>query len=91
MLAHLVFATTAPEIGLMEGRQPEAASTRPPANDADGALVARARRDPSAFEPLFFRYWAALVRTPGDFIPSCILHGDAQGNRMALKLKVSPA
>jgi plastocyanin len=26
--------------------------------------------------------------TPGDYIPYCILHGDAQGNRMASKVTV---
>lgn len=28
--------------------------------------------------------------TPGDYIVFCVLHGDAQGGRMAAKLKVSP-
>jgi plastocyanin len=29
--------------------------------------------------------------TPGDYIPYCLLHGDAQGEGMAMKLTVSPA
>lgn len=41
---------------------PMMANARPPANDADGTCVSRARLDPHAFEPLFLRYWEAVVR-----------------------------
>ena len=34
--------------------------------------------------------FAVTFDTPGDFAPYCVLHGDAQGNGMASKLKVSP-
>jgi plastocyanin len=32
-----------------------------------------------------------LFDTPGDYIPYCFLHGSADGERMAMKLKVGPA
>jgi RNA polymerase sigma factor (sigma-70 family) len=38
------------------------ASTGPSTDDPDRAHVARARLDPCAFEPLFFRYWHDVVR-----------------------------